>query len=132
MEGFLYWIVGLISQIHTYIMGLNDTVEYSFTDKELHFIVIAILGLLLVLIIQPLFRWLAESGYTLIITFIYVFTLIVVITFAIEIGQKATGTGHMEFADITYGILGFMAVFIVYTVIRTIMKLISGKVKNRK
>ena len=131
MENFLYWIVGLISQIHTYIMGLNDQVEYSFTDKELHFIVIAVLGLAFVFIIQPLFKWLAESGHTLVITFIYVFTLIVVITFAIEIGQKVTGTGHMEFADITYGILGFIVAFIVYAIIRAIVKLIIEKTRNR-
>ncbi len=130
MEGFLYWIVGLISQIHSYIMGLNDQVEYNFTDKELHFIVIAVLGIALVLVIQPVFRWLAESGHTLIITFIYVFTLIVVITFAIEIGQKATGTGCMEFADITYGILGFIVAFIVYAVIRTIVKMIAERIRK--
>ena len=131
MEGFLYWVVGIISRIHTYIMGMNDQVEYNFTDKELHFIVIAVLGIGLVLVIQPLFRWLAESGYTLAITFIYVFTLIVVITFAIEIGQKATGTGHMEFADITYGILGFIVAFIIYAVIRAIVKLIWNHIKNK-
>jgi len=130
MEGFLYWIVGIISQIHTHIMGLNDQVEYNFTDKELHFIVIAILGLIMVFIIQPVFRWLAESGHTLVITFIYVFTLIIVITFAIEIGQKATGTGHMEFADITYGVLGFIAAFIAYAVIRAIVQLVAGKLKK--
>ena len=131
MEGFLYWVVGIISRIHTYILGMNDQVEYNFTDKELHFIVIAVLGIGLVLVIQPLFRWLAESGYTLAITFIYVFTLIVVITFAIEIGQKATGTGHMEFADITYGILGFIVAFIIYAVIRAIVKLIWNHIKNK-
>ena len=131
MEGFLYWVVGIISRIHTYIMGMNDQVEYSFTDKELHFIVIAVLGLAMVLIIQPIFKWLAESGYTLAITFIYVFTLIVVITFAIEIGQKATGTGHMEFADITYGILGFIVAFIIYAVIRAVVKLIYNHIKKK-
>lgn len=130
MEGFLYWVVGMISRVHTYIMGMNDRVEYNFTDKELHFIVIAALGLGLVLLIQPIFRWLAESGRTLVITFIYVFTLIIVITFAIEIGQKATGTGCMEFADITYGILGFLAAFIVYAIIRAIVKLIASKAKR--
>lgn len=130
MEGFLYWVVGIISRIHTYIMGLNDRVEYNFTDKELHFIVIAALGIALVLLIQPVFKWLAERGYTLAITFIYVFTLIVVITFAIEIGQRATGTGHMEFADITYGILGFIFAFLAYAVIRAVVKLIWSHIKK--
>ncbi len=130
MENFLYWIVGLISQIHSYIMDLNNQVEYYFTDKELHFIVIAILGMILLFVIQPVFRWLAESGHTLVITFIYVFTLIVVLTFAIEIGQQATGTGRMEFADITYGILGFLAAFVLYAIVRAIVRAVANRVKR--
>ncbi len=39
------------------------------------------------------------------------FTLIVVITFAIEIGQKITNTGNMEFADILFGITGFVIMY---------------------
>ena len=35
-------------------------------------------------------------------------TLIIVITFAIEIGQKVTNTGNMEFADIVFGVVGFI------------------------
>jgi hypothetical protein len=36
----------------------------------------------------------------------------------------------MEFADITYGILGFLAAFIIYAIIRAIVKLIAGKVRK--
>ena len=57
----------------------------------------------------------------MVIAWIYVFTVIVVITFAIEIGQKITKTGNMEFADIMYGLVGFMAMFLVFAVIRMIL-----------
>ena len=40
------------------------------------------------------------------------FTLIIVITFAIEIGQKVTNTGNMEFADIVFGVVGFIVMFL--------------------
>lgn len=53
-----------------------------------------------------------KDGHILTITGIYVFTLIVVITFAIEIGQKITNTGNMEFADILFGITGFVVMYI--------------------
>lgn len=43
------------------------------------------------------------------IAFIYVFTVIVVITFAIEIGQKISDSGTMDFADIVFGIAGIFA-----------------------
>ena len=72
MESLLYFIVSVISTIHNYIMSLNDSVEYSFTDKELHFIVIGALGILLIFLIHPLFRMLANGDHILTISFIYV------------------------------------------------------------
>lgn len=50
------------------------------------------------------------------VAWIYVFTLIIVITFAIEIGQKVTNTGNMEFADIVFGVVGFIVMFFIFAV----------------
>lgn len=102
MTRFLYWIVELISKVHTLIMKLNDTYEYELTDKQLHFLVIGALGIALIFAVYPIFKYLAKKNHILTITGIYVFTLIVVITFAIEIGQKITNTGNMEFADVLF------------------------------
>lgn len=120
MEKFLYTLVDTIAYIHTYIMSLNDAYEYNFSDKELHFIVIGALGLLFVFLIHPIFKLLAKTGHVMVITWIYVFTLIIVITFAIEIGQRITGTGNMEFADIEFGVIGFIFMFAVFAIIRSI------------
>ena len=57
-------------------------------------------------------------------------TLIIVITFAIEIGQKVTGTGNMEFADIVMGVFGFIVMFLVFSVVRGIYKLIRNLIKG--
>lgn len=124
MENFLYAIVSLIARIHNSILTINDQVEYGFTDKELHFIVIGILGLLLVVLIHPIFKWLSDTGHIMFVSFFYVFTVIIVITFAIEIGQAITGTGNMEFYDIVYGIFGFLAAFGAFAIIRGIYLLI--------
>jgi len=132
MENFLYAIVMLISKIHTFIMSFNDGVEYNFTDKELHFIVIGILGLGLIFVVHPLFHWLAKNDHILTISFIYVFTVIIVITFAIEIGQKVTGTGNMDFEDITAGVTGFLLMFAVFAVIRAIYRAIRKRINYRK
>jgi len=64
------------------------------------------------------------------ITFFYVFTVIIVITFAIEIGQGVLGTGSMEQGDITYGIIGFLFFFAIFAVIRLIVHGII-KLRNR-
>ena len=130
MKELLYTIIEIISVLHTKLLALNDAYEYNFTDKQLHFIVIGILGMALVFAIHPVFLWLAKRKHVMAITWIYVFTLILVITFAIEIGQKVTNTGSMEFADIVFGIGGFILMFIVFDAIRIIIKLILKLIKK--
>ncbi|MBO5302944.1 MAG: hypothetical protein J6A92_02730 [Lachnospiraceae bacterium] len=130
MKEFLYYIVEIIAKIHNRIMQLNNAYEYDFTDKELHFIVIGILGMACIFCVYPIFKWLANNNHVMVIAWIYVFTLIIVITFAIEIGQKVTHTGNMDFADIVFGIVGFMALFAVFSVIRAIYHAILKGIKN--
>ena len=124
MESLLYTIAGIVARIHNSILTWNDSIESSFTDKELHFIVIGAVGIALIFILHPLFLWLSKNGHTMFISFFYVFTVIIVITFAIEIGQGVLGTGAMEEGDIMYGILGFLVFFAIFAVIRLIVHLI--------
>ena len=72
--------------------------------------------------IYPIFKWLANRDLIMTITWIYVFTLIIVLTFAIEIGQQVSHTGTMEFADIMFGIVGFLLMYIVFAVCRAVIK----------
>ena len=91
-----------------------------FSDKELHFIVIGVLGMALLLVIFPLFKALSRH-HVLVIAWIYVFTVMIVVTFAIEIGQGITNTGNMEMEDIVSGLAGFMFLFIIFAVLRAIV-----------
>ena len=111
-------------------MTWNDSIENSFTDKELHFIVIGAFGVCLILILHPIFSWLARNGHTMVVSFFYVLTVILVVTFAIEIGQGYYGTGAMEYDDVKYGIAGFLAFFIVYFVIRKIILFIASRLRE--
>lgn len=131
MDQFLYGIVGLITKIHTFFLQLNNSFETHFTDKTLHFLALGAFGMLLILVIHPLFVWLSKNGHTIVITFLYVFTVVIVIAFAIEIGQRVTGTGHMEFADIMYGVVGFLAFFLVFLVARGIFKLVQSIIQDK-
>ena len=124
MKEVLYWLVQGISVFHDYIMKLNDSYEYAFSDKELHFIVIAIIGMLLLFVVYPLFKSLSKN-HVMVIAWIYVFTVMIVLTFAIEIGQKITNTGNMEFADIMFGLVGFLAAFFIFSIFRFIYHLIK-------
>ena len=120
MSEFLYFIMEIIAEFHTRLLSLNDAYEYNFTDKELHFIVIGVIGMAMIFVIYPIFKWLAKNEHIMTITWIYVFTLIIVLTFAIEIGQKVSNTGAMEFADIMFGVVGFLVMYIIFVIIREI------------
>ena len=124
MREFLYGIVELIAKIHSHLLQLNDAYEYNFTDKELHFLVIGIMGMAFIFVVYPIFKWLAKNDHVMVIAWIYVFTLIIVITFAIEIGQKVTNTGNMEFVDIMFGVFGFIVMFFIFGIVREIYKAI--------
>ena len=129
METFLEKMVVLIARAHSHILTWNDAYEKNFTDKELHFLVIGILGMMLVLVIYPLFKMLSEN-HVLAIVFIYVFTVVIGLTFAIEIGQKLSGSGTMEFADLVFGVVGFLLMFAVFAVIREIVLAIVNAVRK--
>lgn len=132
MRAFLYAVVELIAEIHSYLLKLNDAYEYNFSDKELHFLIIGALGMAMIFVVHPLFKWLAKNNHIMVISWIYVFTLIIVITFAIEIGQRVTHTGAMEFADIMFGVMGFISMFLVFSVFRGIYHLILRLIRNRR
>jgi glycopeptide antibiotics resistance protein len=61
------------------------------------------------------------------IAWIYVFTMVLGLTLAIEIGQKVSGSGTMSFADIVSGVLGFLYMFAVYALVRAIVHLVRSK-----
>ena len=124
MESIFYNMIYFISRIHTYFLTWNDQIENSFTDKQLHFIIFGFFGLAMLLVLHPIFLWLSKTGHTMVISFFYVLTLILVLTFAIEIGQGFTGTGIMEFADAESGVTGFLLFACIFLVIRAIVHLI--------
>lgn len=115
---FLGYIVKIVALIHKAIMSLNDRFELFLSDKALHFIVVAAMGMLFLLIIYPLFKWLVEEHKLIYVAWIYVFTILVAITLLIEIGQDYTGTGTMDFADIMSGLFGYIIVSTGYIVFR--------------
>ena len=137
MSKYLHMLVAWMARAHDAIMTLNDSFETNFSDKELHFLVIGAIGLGLIMLIYPVFKLLANRNRVLAITWIYVVTVLTVLAFAIEIGQRITGTGAMEFGDIVAGMGGFFAVTVVICALHfiawTARSLFSlGKQRRRK
>ena len=130
MQNILYHFVMLITKVHNYLLTLNNQFENSFTDKELHFLIVGAFGIGLLLVLHPIFLWLSNHGHTMVISFLYVFTVIIVLTFAIEIGQGYYGTGAMEFDDVVYGVAGFLAFFVIFAAIRGLIHFILRFIKD--
>ena len=134
MWDLIYIFTTWVARIHDHLLRINDAGGWYFDDKQLHFITFGVSGMLLIFILYPLFKMLANRGHTMVITWLYVFTLIIVIAFAVEIGQWYTGTGAMESEDIAYGIAGLLVMFIIFALIRGLYNGIRAMVErdNRK
>ena len=130
-ESILYEGTMIVAQIHESLMHLNDNFELYFGDKDMHFIVMAVLGMILFFMVHFVFKRLAKWSITA-ISFIYVFTVMTVLGLAIEIGQKITGTGDMDFRDVVGGLYGVLAFFAVYTVYRLIVLLVRHLMRGKK
>lgn len=130
---FLDFMASIINYIHNVIIKLGITLGLSLTDKQLHFIVMALIGFILYLIINPLFKFLSKYNIA-ILSFIYTFTLLMVIVFGIEIEQKITRKGNMELDDIVWGLLGFLVFYAIYLIIVWASKAVKNyynSVKNK-
>ncbi len=132
MAEILKLLVQILAKIHNGIIRYCNVVFGGVSDKLLHFIIIGIVGMCMVAVIYPIFKALAKKKLIMTITWIYVFTMIIVLTFAIEIGQKITNTGNMEFADIAAGLLGFLSMFAVMLIIWGIAVLIKKLISSRR
>ncbi len=119
-------MIDVIYKAHTYLMSINDSYENSLTDKQLHFLIIGLMGIMMLAVLYPLFKWLAKKNLTILVTWFYVFTVLVVVTFAIEIAQWYSNTGNMDFNDIVAGLVGYFAMSFVFVLIVIIFELIKS------
>ncbi len=125
MRKWLLLAVGAIARLHEYIISLNDDFPTVLTDKQLHFLVVGIAGMLLFFVIHPIFKALAKRGHIIVVSWFYVITMTVGLTFAIEIGQQVTHTGSMEFADIVFGVMGFITMFGIFAILRAVVLVVA-------
>lgn len=126
---FLTKSVSLMNFFHNAVLKLNDNSGIGLSDKQLHFIFIGLLGVVLFIVVYLFFNHLMKKNRVISIAWIYVFTILVAFTLAIEIGQKITGSGDMDFADIVAGILGYIVLSLIVIIVKKVYNLIR---KNRK
>ncbi|MBQ2085422.1 MAG: hypothetical protein II464_04065 [Oscillospiraceae bacterium] len=127
MSSVLKTLVLFIAKMHDKLSDLLYFHFPSLNDKWLHFLVMGVFGTALALMTYPLIKWLVDRKMYLAITWIYFFSFMFVFTFAVEIGQKITGTGNMEFSDITYGLGGFLSMFLLAALIIKLTELLRRR-----
>lgn len=123
-------VVAISNELHDFIINFCWRFGLNVNDKQLHFIVIAIIGMLIYILVDRLFKTMSKYSIS-ILSFIYTFTVLVVIVIGIEVGQKITGRGNMEFNDIVSGLWGFIAAFAIYVLVYNFIRFIKKK-KIRK
>ncbi|MFT8322283.1 MAG: hypothetical protein ABF649_15410 [Bacillus sp. (in: firmicutes)] len=131
MKDIIKIIAEIVNIMHDVIMHIAARIGWQATDKDLHLWIIGIIGIISFFIVQAVFKKLAKWSITS-ISFIYTFTLILVLVFAIEIQQGITGRGNMEFADAVVGIYGFLLFFGFYLVLKLIRFALTSSRKKKK
>ncbi|GAA0181825.1 hypothetical protein SH2C18_43000 [Clostridium sediminicola] len=119
----------ILNEIHHLLIRIFQKMGFDFTDKELHFIIIGIIGIIMFLVVNQAFKALVKLSVE-VVSFIYTITVLIVLVFAIEIEQKITGGGMMEFEDIIAGLWGFVYMFSIYILIRAGVYVVKKLVKS--
>ncbi|HEX7063911.1 MAG TPA: hypothetical protein VF199_02495 [Bacillales bacterium] len=130
MKHVIELLAKIVNEIHDMLIYLSGALGFGLTDKQLHFWVIGFIGIFSFFVVHLIFKWLAQWSIT-VISFIYTLTVLVIFVFAVEIQQKITGRGNMEFQDAVISLWGFIAFFLIYAVIRLLIYLIKRAVKNK-
>ena len=122
----MYWLIDRMGEAHDWILHLNDSHELFLSDKQLHFVVMGAMGLVIYALARAGLGWLSRKSPNA-LGWVYSLTAMLAITLAIEIAQKATGTGSMEYMDIAMGMWGVVAVMLIYTPLAWILKKLFEK-----
>lgn len=126
MREIILLITDIVNLFHDMLVVIAESLGLSLTDKDLHFWVIGLMGIVFLILADVIFKALSKWSITA-IAYIYTLTVLLVIVFAIEIQQKITGRGNMEFADVVVGLQGFFALSIIFLFIKYVISIISKK-----
>ena len=124
-------VIKILKLVAYIVNGFHDLLRsilsaFGFAgDKEQHFIVIGLIGIVLFfgihLVVRLLAKWRLEA-----ISFLITGILLLALVFGIEIVQLMTGRGQVESGDITAGLWGFIFFFCIYLVVRYVYTKITG------
>lgn len=123
-------LAAIVNFSHDFILKITRFLGLPLSDKDLHFWIFGLFGFITFVVVDWLFKWISKWGISF-ISFIYTFTIMAVLALSLEIMQKVTKRGNMEFFDFIYGLWGFLVFWFVFSILRWgwrwIMKRLSTK-----
>ncbi|MGG3477331.1 hypothetical protein ABES21_07415 [Peribacillus frigoritolerans] len=134
MKEIIEILAEIVNNLHDFILFfVSDTLNSNATDKDLHFWIMGIIGIIIFLFVLFLSNLIARMRFGItILSFLYTFTVMVVLVFAIEIQQALTSRGNMEFQDAAIGLWGFIVFFMVFAVLSSLFLLVKNFFKQSK
>ena len=79
----LKFITNIMNYVHDILVISSKSMGLMLNDKQLHFLVIGVIGIILFLVVHKLFKYLVQYSLRA-ISFIYTVTVLIVFVFAIE------------------------------------------------
>jgi hypothetical protein len=133
MRDIILFLTEVVNNIHDVLIAITQAFGFQLTDKDLHFWIIGIIGMATFFPVYIFFNILSKWRWSIAaISFVYTFTIMTVLVFAIEIQQAITDRGHMEFSDAVIGLWGFLVFFFVYACIAMVFIGVKSFFKRRK
>ncbi|MGM1034490.1 MAG: hypothetical protein ACQEXK_18735 [Bacillota bacterium] len=134
MKEIIQILAEIVNNLHDFILFfVSDTLNSNATDKDLHFWIMGIIGIIIFLFVLFLSNLISRMRFGItILSFLYTFTVMVVLVFAIEIQQALTSRGNMEFQDAAVGLWGFIVFFMVFAVLSSLFLLMKNFFKQSK
>ncbi|MCA1010835.1 hypothetical protein [Halobacillus halophilus] len=125
MKEIILILAEVVNVWHDVLLDLTRVLGWDLSDKDLHFWVIGILGLIALLFVDTIFHALSKLSISA-ISFLFTFSMVLVFVFAVEIQQKITGRGNMEFGDAAASIFGFLVFCIAYFMVRLLWRWVQN------
>ena len=133
MKDIILFLTEVVNNIHDVLINVAEAFGLQLTDKDLHFWIIGIIGIFTFFPVYLFFKMLSKWRWSITaISFVYTFTVMTVLVFAIEIQQAITDRGHMEFSDAVIGLWGFLVFFGVYACFALVITGLKRLLKRTK
>lgn len=123
-------LAAILNELHCLLGMLTGKLGLTLNDKQLHFWVFGFCGLGLFLATDMVFKRIAKWSISA-LSFVYALTLVTILALSVEIQQRLTQQGAMQFSDILAGLWGFLALLGLYGLANSLVRwAIHKKGKN--